>query len=144
MLHDYDVFSVLTADLPPLVRKQRRLEEAILPLTALTLDEKAVRAEIDALLITAGIQKGDGVTCLGYDVVHVDRGGTSRLNQETLIAQLVAAGVDRDLVDQVLQASTEVGPPFTWATVKPSKGAKVRMATAASTKTGKRRAKRYE
>lgn len=113
----------LVDPLPPLVRKQRRLEESIVPLAALSADEKAVRGEIDALLVAAGT---DSVTCLGYDCTHIERKGTSRLNQDQLILKLVAAGLAERLVLEIVAASTEIGDPSAWATVKPSKGAKVR------------------
>lgn len=112
--------------LPPLVRQQRTLERQILPLAQHVLDEKAVRASIDALLIAAGIAKGEGVTCNGYDVTHIERAGTSRLNGDVLTESLVHAGVDRLLVTSAISASTETGDPSTWATVKPCKGASVR------------------
>lgn len=114
------------APLPALVRRQRRLEGKIAPLAPLVEDEKAVRKEIDALLLTAGLGKGDSVTCHGYDVTHVERVGTSRLNQDVLILNLVAAGVDQQLVIEMLAASTETGDPSMWATVKPTKGSTVR------------------
>lgn len=116
----------LVTSLPPLVRKQRRLEGKIAPLSPLVEEEKAVRTEIDALLVAAGLGKGDQVTCAGYDVTHVERAGTRRLNQDLLILKLVAAGLKQPLVVELLAASTETGDPFTWSTVKPSKGAKVR------------------
>lgn len=122
----FNNYPSLITPLPPLVRKQRRLEGKIAPLTPLVEEEKAVRAEIDALLVAAGLGKGALVTCAGYDVTHVERVGTKRLNQDTLILQLVAAGLAKDKVIDILAASTETGDPFTWATVKPSKGAKVR------------------
>jgi hypothetical protein len=116
----------LVESLPPLVRKQRRLEATLAAVAQTALDEKAVRAEIDLLLVAAGVDKGESVTCLGYDVTHVERAGTSRLNQDVLIVHLVAAGLAERLVRELLQASTDVGEPTAWATVKPSKGAKVR------------------
>lgn len=126
MLQPYEAFSQL-AGLPPLVRKQRTLEGKIVPIAPLIEEEKAVRAEIDALLVAAGLTvSGEGVTCSGYDVQHNGRKGQSRLNADILTEQLVAAGVDRDLVLSILIDSTETGDPSAWATVKPSKGAKVR------------------
>ncbi len=134
---DYTAYPSLGL-LPPLVRAQRRLEAQCVDLDAIAADEKAIRTRIDALLTKAGIASGEGVVCLGYDVVHHARAGQARLNQETLIAELVAAGVDRDLVDAVITAATEHGDPSSFATVKPPKGAeirarspKLRMATAA-------------
>lgn len=112
--------------LPPLVRKQRRLEAAIVPLAPLVEDEKAVRKDIDALLITAGLTNGEGVQCVGYDVTHRERVGTSRLNQELLTLELVAKGLPRVTIEDILTRCTEVGDPSAWATVKPSKGSKVR------------------
>jgi hypothetical protein len=133
-MKDYTTYPALADDLPPLVRKQRRLEAQILLLGPLSEDEKALRKAIDALLVAAGIAKGDGVTCLGYDVCHLERKGTSRLNEDALVIRLIEAGLSEATVRQVIAASTEVGDPSSWATVKPSKGSKVR----ASVATGKR------
>jgi hypothetical protein len=126
MLEPYEAYSALTDLLPPLVKKQRTLEAKIQPLTAFVEQEKAVRADIDALLVKAKIPSNDGVVCNGYDVVHHERAGQSRINQDVLVAQLVAAGLTKPVVDKILVEATERGEPSTWATVKPSKGAKVR------------------
>jgi hypothetical protein len=112
-------------DLPPLVRRQRTLEANLVDLLPLIDDEKAIRSQIDRLLVEAGILPGDAVTCNGYDVMHHLRAGSTRLNQAVLIAQLIAGGVDRAFVDQVIAVSTQTGEPSTWATVKPSKGSRV-------------------
>jgi hypothetical protein len=125
-LEPFEAYSLLTDALPPLVRKQRRLEAQILPLAALAEEEKTIRSEIDGLLIEADIKSNDGVTCLGYDVVHHERAGSTRMNQEVLYAQLVAAGLTKAVVDKILAEATERGDPSAWATVKPSKGSKVR------------------
>lgn len=114
------------AALPPLVRKQRTLEARIVPLAPLVDEEKQLRKDIDALLIAAKIAKGEHVTCNGYDVGHCERKGQSALNPEKIIAQLVASGVDEGFALKVLIQATETGDPSMWATVKPSKGAKVR------------------
>lgn len=124
-MEPYEAFSQL-AGLPPLVKKQRTLEARIVKVAPDIEQEKAVRQEIDRLLVNAGIEKGDGVTCNGYDVVHVERAGTSRLNQDVLVEQLVSAGMAKRLVLEIIDACTETGDPSHWATVKPSKGAKVR------------------
>jgi hypothetical protein len=129
-MEDFAAYSAL-ADLPPLVRKQRALEATIVPLAAALEAEKAIRKDIDALLVDAGIVAGDGVTCLGYDVVHHVRSGSTHLYADVLTEQLVAAGVDRALVVHLIGEATETGDPSAWATVKPSKGAKVRPVTAA-------------
>lgn len=113
-------------DLPALVRKQRRLEAKIVPIAPLVDQEKALRKDIDALLIKAGLQRGEGVTCHGYDVTHRDRKGRTSLNPDKIVAQLVAGGVEETFALQVLVDSTETGDPAQWAEVKPSKGSKVR------------------
>ena len=124
-MEDYAAYSALDG-LPPLVRQQRQLEAKILPFAPLVDQEKAIRQDINALLIKAGIAKGDGVTCLGYDVVHLERKGTERLNQDALVAYLITFGMPAREVQEMIAACTETGEPSTWATVKPSKGAKVR------------------
>lgn len=125
MIEDYTAFSAL-ADLPALVRLQRRLEAQITPLAPLVEDEKAVRSQIDDLLVKAGIAKGDGVTCLGYDVVHNERNGQSRLNGDKLALQLRNRGLDAHDIALVIAMSTETGEPSSFATVKPGKGSVVR------------------
>lgn len=125
-MRDYTTYQRLADDLPPLVRKQRRLEGRIVLLVPLAEEEKALRKSIDDLLVDAGILKGEGVTCLGYDVLHVERTGTARLNQDALVIRLVDAGLHEHLVRAILDESTEIGDPSRWATVKPSKGSKVR------------------
>lgn len=115
------------AELPPLVRRQRRLEAQIVTLGPLLADEKAVRKTIDGLLVAAGLAPGATITCNGYDVTHIQRAGQSHLNPDVIVAQLVAGGVAEDLVLTVLAKATETGDPSMWATVKPSKGAKVRV-----------------
>jgi len=116
----------LVEPLPPLVRKQRRLAGRIAVVAQDVKDEKITREQIDALLVAAGLKKSDVVTCAGYDVRHNERDGQSAINADKVTEQLVAAGVDRDLVVQVLVDSTETGEPAKFATVTPSKGAKVR------------------
>lgn len=114
------------APLPPLVRKQRTLEAKILPLAGFVEDEKKTRAQIDALLIAAGLKRGESVTCNGYDVTHAGRKGQESLNADALAILLVLGGVDPEFVDFALKTSLETGEASVWATVKPSKGAKVR------------------
>lgn len=106
--------------LPALVRKQRRLEAKIAPLEPLLQEEKTVRDEIDQLLVAAGVQKGELVTCHGYDVAHHERAGQDRISAE----RLRGAGVAE--ID--IQFATTTGKASSYATVKPSKGAKVRAA----------------
>lgn len=108
------------ADLPALVRLQRRLEAKIAPLEPLMALEKDVRDQINALLLKAGFAKGEGVTCAGYDVVHHERAGRTTLNADTLRAN----GVPE--ID--IRFATEVGKASSFATVRPMKGAKVRAA----------------
>jgi hypothetical protein len=126
MVGPFTAYASLVEPLPPLVRKQRRLEAKLAAVAQTVIDEKAVRAEIDALLVAAGLQKGDVVQCLGYDVRHNENAARSAINPETLVVQLVAAGLHQELVAKIVQASTETGSPAVYCTVKPSKGAKVR------------------
>ncbi len=114
------------SQLPTLVRRQRRLEAQLVPLKALEIDEKAARADIDVLLLLAGLKKGDVVTCNGYDVKHNERDGQASINQDKLVELLVAGGVDREFAQKCLADAVERGDPAKFATVKPSKGAKVR------------------
>jgi hypothetical protein len=122
----YTQYPTLVEALPPLVRKQRRLERKLAAVAEDEKDEKAVRAQIDQLLLAAGLQKSELVTCAGYDVQHNERDGRSSLNPEMVSAQLIAAGVAPELVAQVIMDSTETGHPALFCTVKPSKGAQVR------------------
>jgi len=112
--------------LPPLVRKQRRLAGQIAEVAQAVIDEKAVRADIDQLLVAAGLKKTELVTCNGYDVRHHERDGQSSINGDVLTEQLVAAGVDRDLVTATIANATDTGKPSAFCTVTPSKGAQVR------------------
>jgi len=115
----------LVEALPPLVRKQRRLAARIATVAQTVKDEKAIRGDIDLLLIAAGLKKSEVVTCAGYDVRHNEKAGATSINSDTLTEQLVAGGVDRAFVVQALKASTETGEPSKFATVTPTKGAKV-------------------
>lgn len=123
----YTKFPALEEALPPLLRKQRRLASKIAQVALAVIDEKKTRGEIDALLIKAGLQKSDVVTCLGYDVRHNEKAGQSSINPLILSEQLKAAGVAPEIVAAVVLASTETGDPAKFATVTPSKGAKVRV-----------------
>lgn len=118
-------YPALVLTLPPLVRQQRRLAARIAAVADAVKEEKAVRAEIDGHLVTAGLAKSEVVTCAGYDVRHNEKAGSSAINEVKLTEKLVAAGVNRELVDDVIKESTETGQPSVYATVTPSKGAKV-------------------
>ena len=122
----YTQYPALVEALPPLVRKQRRLEGLIAKVSQAVTDEKTIRGQIDQLLVAAGFRKSDLVTCAGYDVQHHERDGRATLNGERVTAELVAAGVDPELVAQILMDSTETGSPAVFCTIKPSKGARVR------------------
>lgn len=117
----------LVEPLPPLVRKQRRLAQKIAAVAADVVDEKAVRGQIDQLLVAAGLTKSELVTCLGYDVRHNERDGQTSINAEKLVAQLVETGMAERLARELLAYCTETGEPAKFATVTPSKGAKVRV-----------------
>jgi hypothetical protein len=118
-------------DLAALVRKQRTHAKRVAKADAAVAKdrelEKEQRAKIDALLIADGFTKGEVVTCNGYDVRHNERDGQTWINPDTLTELLVADGVDRDLLTARVTASTEHGDVVKFATVTPSKGAKVRV-----------------
>lgn len=103
--------------LPTLVRKQRRLERQATRWERAAAAEKLVRDQIDALLLEAGLAKGQGVTCLGYDVVHNERAGRSKVNPD----KLRGAGV----AELDIQFATETGQASSFATVRPMKGAQL-------------------
>lgn len=113
--------------LPTLVKEQRKLEAIIAPVEPLIEEEKACRRDIDALLLRAGIAKGESVTCLGYDVTHCSRAGNETLNPDTIVTLLLDIGVERDVAEQILKDSTDTAEDPAWATVKPSKGSTVRL-----------------
>lgn len=128
---EYTTFRLLAEPLPPLVRKQRRLEAHLVDEKGQSYVEleKECRKEIDALLLAAGLAKGEGVVCRGYDVVHRERAGQASINQDKLVEQLVLKfGCNREKVLALLIECTERGDPAKYAEVKPSKGAKVRAA----------------
>jgi len=112
--------------LPPLVRRQRRYAKQIATVAQAVKDEKLVRADIDALLVIAGLHKGDVVTVGGYDVRHHERDGSSAINPDILTSLLVAEGIEPALVAEAIQASIETGASSLFATVTPTKGASVR------------------
>jgi len=118
-------YPALVSTLPPLVKRQRRLAARIAAVAEAEKDEKALRGEIDALLVAAGLAKSEVVTCDGYDVRHNEKAGSSSLDETKLTEQLVAGGVDRAFIAQVIVDSTETGKPSLFATVNPTKGAKV-------------------
>ena len=126
LLGAYTKFPALVDALPPLVRKQRTLAGRIQKVAKDVVDEKDLRGQIDQLLVAAGLKKSDVITCNGYDVRHNEKAGQTSINQDVLTESLVAAGVDRELVKDLIVVATDTGDPSKFATVTPSKGAKVR------------------
>jgi len=117
---------LVKGDLPKLVKRQRTLASKISIVAQEIKDEKIVREQIDELLVAAGLKKSDVVTCNGYDVRHNERDGQVSIDGVKLTEQLVAGGVDRGFVGEVLADCTETGAVAKFATVTPTKGAKVR------------------
>lgn len=103
--------------LPILVRRQRRLEGRVARYEAAVKREKATRDEIDALLRKLGLAHGEGVTCLGYDVVHNERAGRTWVDAEKL-REIGVSPVD-------ITWATRTGERAYFATVRPMKGAEV-------------------
>lgn len=122
-LTPYEDHPALVDALPTLIRRQRKLAKKVAELKPAEADEKAVRAEIDALLVAEGLASGEGVECQGYDVIHRERDGNAFISRELLLA----AGVEVTVIDACIdhhQASK-------FATVAPAKGATVRRPKAA-------------
>jgi hypothetical protein len=122
----YTRYPALKETLPPLVTKQRTLAAKIAKVAQTIKDEEAIRKDIDARLVLAGLQKSDVVTCKGYDVRHNERDGQERISPKILTAYLTAMEWAPEDVAAILMAVTEVGQPAKFATVTPTKGAKVR------------------
>jgi hypothetical protein len=122
----YRRYRALANRLPLLVTKQRRLAARIATVADDVRDEKDLRAKIDALLIRAGLAKGDFVTCAGYDVRHNERDGQQSINETTLTVLLMTEGIDAELIARVITAATDTAETAKFATVTPSKGATVR------------------
>jgi hypothetical protein len=118
--------TLAASELPTLVRQQRRLEAKIAPLEGFVPEEKAVRDRINQLLVAAGLENCDKVTVNGYEVAHYDRAGQSAFDQTQAIEQLVGAGLERAVVEQIFRDATKKGAPVSYATVNPPKGAQVR------------------
>ena len=121
-------YPALVEPLPVLIRKQRTAAGKIATVAQAIKDEEVLRKDIDALLVRAGLQKSDVVTCMGYDVRHHERDGQARINPETVTAYLIALQWEPDAIAALLKATTDIGKPALFATVTPTKGAKVRAA----------------
>jgi hypothetical protein len=122
----YARYPALSTALPPLVRKQRRLATRLAPLEVLAEQDKAVRKDIDTLLVRVGFAVGTGVVCLGYDVTHRGRKGQTSVDHALLLAEFLALGISAAAAELAIAAATVTGEPSVWAEVKPCKGAKVR------------------
>lgn len=114
------------AELPTLVRKQQRLVRKMAPLEPLVEQEKAVRKDIDALLVDVGVGKGEAVECVGFEVAHNERAGQAFINQDKLVLLLAGAGFTGQDMAGAMAWVTDAYAPSSFATVKPLKGAKVR------------------
>lgn len=129
LLGDFAKYTTL-AELPALVRQQRKYAALLVDKNGNKVVEleKAIRAQIDALLVACGFKSGDGVTCHGYAVVHREQRSQSRLDETKAVEQLVALGVDREAVVQVFKDCTTGGEPgaVKFCEVDPAPGAKVR------------------
>lgn len=124
---EYSKFSKLEP-LPPLVRKQRKLAAQLGDEHGSFVDQdKTVRTDIDELLVASGLAKGEGVLCLGYEVVHRERLGNLALKEDVFVERMFQEhGVDREKVRALLLACSGRGATAKWAEVDPPKAAKVR------------------
>jgi hypothetical protein len=113
-------------DLLQLVRRERRLEARVAPLADLAELAKATRKRIDQLLVAAGFQPKESTTCAGYQLTHTKRAGQTSFNDEKARAKFVAAGVEPELVDEILAACFETGDDALFVLIRPMRGALVR------------------
>lgn len=113
-------------DLLQLVRRERRLEAKVAPLADLAELAKATRKRIDQLLVAAGFKPKESTTCAGYQLTHTRRAGQTSFNDEKARAKFVEAGVDAELVDDILAACFETGDDVLFVAIKPMRGALVR------------------
>lgn len=92
--------AALKTALPPLVKKQRRHAKKIASVSKDVADDKSVRSQILQLLELAGLQRGEGVTCNGYDVEICGRKGNTSYDMvrlaEIIVGELVALGMPRE------------------------------------------------
>jgi hypothetical protein len=112
----------LKKDLPRLVKQQQAAYAKIAVDPQDVKAEKAIRGEIDALLIADDFANGDQVTCNGCVVTHVERAGSSRLDPELVHAYLLAR-LDAAAADALITDWTITGDPAIFCTVKAEKGA---------------------
>jgi hypothetical protein len=117
---------VLRDTLPSLLVKQRTYAARLATVAGVEALDKAIRKQMDDLLVLAGLKKTELVTCGLYDVRHNERAGQRWLNPDLVTEKLAAAGVDRDLIADVLTDSMEDGDPSLFCDVKVTKGAVVR------------------
>jgi hypothetical protein len=111
--------------LPRLVREQQRLDARIGPrereLEPLIAKEKALRGQIDALLMQAGLGHLDAVTVNGLVVTHNKRRGQTKIDEAILVVGLTMAGVPEETVRKVLKAASTTSADVHFATVAPAK-----------------------
>jgi len=112
----------LIKDLPRLIKQQQAAYAKIAVDPADVKAEKALRGEIDALLIADDFANGDAVTCNGCVVTHVERAGSSRLDPELVHAYLLARE-RADIADALITTWTITGAEAVYCTVKAEKGA---------------------
>jgi hypothetical protein len=118
--------SLKNTDLALLVKRERTIAAKLAPLEELAELGKETRKRIHELLVQAGFQPKDWTTVNGYQVTRTSRAGQTSFNDATCQAQLVAAGVDAELVADAIAASFEQAPTTYYASVKPMRGALVR------------------
>lgn len=96
----YARFPALKTALPPLVKKQRKHAKKIAGVAPDVETEKKTRGQIFQLLKLAGLTRGEGVTCNGYDVVITGRKGNTSydvvLLATLMVEKLVELGMHRE------------------------------------------------
>jgi hypothetical protein len=100
------------AGLPALIFRQQELKAQMAPLEALVAEEKAIRADIEALLIAAGVED-EKVTVGQFTISRTEVDGAEFLSEDLLLA----AGVDADII----KAAKDRHAAYSYASVRKAK-----------------------
>jgi len=118
----YLAFPALRTALSPLMRKERGYARRIAAVQSTVEKLKKNHAELDALLLLAGLKKSELVTWGPWDVRHNERAGQVSHDMVGLAVDLVAEGVPLERVKAIFKAREETGKPALFVTVTRTKG----------------------
>jgi len=111
----------LVKDFPRLLKEQRRLAKLIAVDPKDVKQEKAIRGDMDALMVADNFTNGETVTCDGAVITHHVRAGQARLDPEPVDAYLEKT-VGRAEADALITLWTITGPDAVYCSVKEPKG----------------------